>query len=158
MNKLHSSQDIQRWTNGCGENKNTQKDPKRREARFESKITWRKHTLRLLNGDFLKSERWWEDADVVYATCTCYGVDLMKKIQSRADYMKVGSFFLSLSKPLQSPFWKVIGADEYRYSFGVAKLYTQVRIPNVAQAVPTPILDESCSSDEEEECKVGDDS
>ncbi|GAB5366059.1 hypothetical protein AAMO2058_001111700 [Amorphochlora amoebiformis] len=93
-----------------------------------------------LPGDKAEAGVWWEDADVVFATCTCFSDKLMRRITRRADRMKKGSYFLTMTRKLDSTHWKILGSDRHVTSWGDATLHIQVKVDS--PSVDSPSIDD----------------
>lgn len=77
-----------------------------------------------LCGDFLDMKiRDWRDGDLVFANSTCYDDELMAKIADLALGMRKGSFFVSFTKRLACPDFKILEHDMMRMSWGETTVY-----------------------------------
>ena len=65
----------------------------------------------------------WTDGDVVFANSTCYDDELMARISDIAVGMRKGTFFVSFTKRLPAPDFKVLEAELHPQSWGAATIY-----------------------------------
>ena len=86
------------------------------------------HALEFVRGDILKSD--WSYADICFANSTCFSHDLMSSMAKCASKMKVGSFFVTLTKELdsRSGTWEVLDSTRYRMSWGPATVFIQRKV------------------------------
>ena len=87
--------------------------------------------LQMVRGDMLAInteskdaiEEDWTDGDIVFANSTCYDDELMLKISNAAVGMRKGTFFISFTKRLPAPDFKVLEAELHPQSWGAATIY-----------------------------------
>ena len=87
--------------------------------------------LQMVRGDMLAInteskdaiEEDWTDGDIVFANSTCYDDELMLKISNTAVGMRKGTFFISFTKRLPAPDFKVLEAELHPQSWGAATIY-----------------------------------
>lgn len=79
----------------------------------------------VVHGDFLdfKSSKNWTNGDVIFCNSTSFDQDMMTKLADLAEYMKLGSFFITVSKKLPSTEWVVVDHCMLPTSFGEATVY-----------------------------------
>jgi hypothetical protein len=71
----------------------------------------------------------WSDADVVWANSTCFDQDLMQDLSRQSEYMREGSYFISLTKGLSSDHWELATPRKlYKMSWGEATICAHVKI------------------------------
>jgi Histone methylation protein DOT1 len=85
-----------------------------------------KQRINFVQGDITKIE--WSDGDVVFANSTCYDEPLMRELAVIADRMKVGSFFLSLTRKLPSAKFLILESVLSGMSWGGATIYIQKKV------------------------------
>lgn len=57
-------------------------------------------SISFINASFLDQTTWSFDGDVIFMNSTCFDRELMESVSKRAKYMKAGSFFITLTYPL----------------------------------------------------------
>jgi len=78
------------------------------------------------NSDFRLID--WSDADVCFANSTCFDEQLMTDLARQAERMKLGAYFMTLTKGLQSTHFQVVESKQYPMSWGMATCITQKKI------------------------------
>jgi len=66
--------------------------------------------------------------DIVFANSTCFDDELMKKISKRAEGMKSGSKFITLTKSLSSEAFLIVNQRQYVMSWSPATAYIHLKI------------------------------
>jgi SAM-dependent methyltransferase len=97
-------------------------------AKYKALQPTRASKIQLKRADILKSN--WDDGDVVFANSTCFDEKLMKDIGNRGAMLKQGAYFITLTKPLNSPYFDLVNTSQYRMSWGAATVYIQRRNSN----------------------------
>jgi len=84
----------------------------------------------IIHGDFLifKTSKNWTNGDVVFCNCASFDDDIMAKLADLAEYMKIGSFFITVSKKLPSSEWVVVDHSMLPISFGEATVYIHQKV------------------------------
>ncbi len=70
----------------------------------------------------------WSAADIVFANSTCFEDELMTELAERATKLRPGAYFISLTKRLMSPQFKLISSTQYTMSWGIATVHVHRRI------------------------------
>lgn len=86
--------------------------------------------VEFLCGDFtdISTGRDWTDGDVLFANSTCFDDKLMGTLANLAAGLKKGAIFITLTKRLPSPHFKVLESEMYTMSWGGATVYVQQKV------------------------------
>lgn len=92
-------------------------------------------------GDILAYD--WSDGDIIFANSTCFTMPMFRKIAEKCKDLAVGSYVITYSTELQSPYLKTVSEKEYVQSWGKCTVFTHIRIADptpeeVAAWQPTP--------------------
>jgi hypothetical protein len=79
----------------------------------------------------------WANGTVVFANSTCYDPALMAEMTRESLKLRLGTYFLTLTKPLESPAWKQIGWRICEMSWGEATIYAHIKILDPPPPTPT---------------------
>ena len=74
------------------------------------------------------SEMQWADATVVFAHSTAFDSTLMESIEGKSEELAVGSFFITFTKRLTSPQWKVLDQSEQEVGWGRVSMFIHQKI------------------------------
>ena len=99
--------------NGSQDGANSQKAW---EARSRAKV-------KFAHGDFTADSFSVSDVDVCFANSTCYTKEIMASLAEKAEVMRPGSFFITLTKRLPSTSWEILERTKYRMSWGTGTVY-----------------------------------
>eukprot|EP00455_Lapot_gusevi_P038755 TRINITY_DN4343_c0_g1_i8.p1 TRINITY_DN4343_c0_g1~~TRINITY_DN4343_c0_g1_i8.p1 ORF type:complete len:305 (+),score=97.66 TRINITY_DN4343_c0_g1_i8:55-969(+) len=91
--------------------------------------------IEFVRADFLEYD--WSDADLVFANSTCFDEKLVSCIAAVAARLKKGTWFITLTKQLNSPHFRVVHSQQYRMSWGLATVNVHVKTTNPT-FVPLP--------------------
>ncbi|KAG7384852.1 hypothetical protein PHYPSEUDO_002167 [Phytophthora pseudosyringae] len=76
-------------------------------------------------GDAVKRPDIWKDATLVFCNSTCFSDSLIQAISAEADQLAVGSYFVTVTKPLQSTRWQAMLEEKFHMSWGRATVIVQ---------------------------------
>lgn len=69
----------------------------------------------------------WSDGDVVFANSTCFSDKLMDCIGRLGGKLKQGAILITLTKPVESPYFQITASRQYKMSWGSATVYIHRR-------------------------------
>lgn len=76
-------------------------------------------------GSFLEYD--WSDATFVFANSTCFDPVLMDQLGQLGKNLKIGAYFITLTKRLTSPYFRLIDSTVYTMSWGFATVHIHQR-------------------------------
>ncbi|KAL3671144.1 hypothetical protein V7S43_004325 [Phytophthora oleae] len=79
-------------------------------------------------GDAVKRPDIWRDATLVFCNSTCFSDSLIQAISTEADHLPVGSYFVTVTKPLQSSRWQAVHEAKFHMSWGRATVIVQKKM------------------------------
>ena len=82
-------------------------------------------TINFVRGDITKYD--WSDGDVCFANSTCFSSELMAQLAETAKRMKPGSFFITFTRRLPSPYFDVLEYERHLMSWGEATVFIHRR-------------------------------
>jgi SAM-dependent methyltransferase len=115
----------------------------------------REQEIDVRQGDFTEDDcADWVTGDVVFANCTCYDDELMGKIAEMAGGMRQGTFFVSVTRALESDAFELVDSAVLPVSWGDATLFIQ-QVKKVEDELEETEEREEEEEEEEEEEKEG---
>ncbi|OWY96345.1 hypothetical protein PHMEG_00033409 [Phytophthora megakarya] len=78
--------------------------------------------------DAVKRPDIWRDATLVFCNSTCFSDSLIQAISTEADQLAVGSYFVTVTKPLQSTRWQAMHEEKFHMSWGRATVIVQKKM------------------------------
>ncbi|KAL4165415.1 hypothetical protein KRP22_014126 [Phytophthora ramorum] len=79
-------------------------------------------------GDAIKRPDIWRDGTLVFCNSTCFSDSLIQAISAEADQLRVGSYFVTVTKPLQSTRWQAVHEEKFHMSWGRATVIIQKKM------------------------------
>ncbi|KAG7398623.1 hypothetical protein PHYBOEH_010778 [Phytophthora boehmeriae] len=79
-------------------------------------------------GDAVKCPDLWRDATLVFCNSTCFSDSLLQAISTEADQLAVGTYFVTVTKPLQSTRWQAMHEEKFLMSWGRATVIVQKKM------------------------------
>lgn len=70
----------------------------------------------------------WSDATVVFANSTCFSNELYNAMVATSSQMRPGTFFITFTKALSSPDWKLMESEKYNMSWGEATVFIHMKV------------------------------
>ncbi len=101
----------------------------------------RAQSIEFLLGDMLELD--WLDADVCFANSTCFDHELMQRLSIKAEGLRPGSVFITLTKGLMSSEFELVMKNQYQMSWGDATVYVQIRKQRSQEAEAALLADSS---------------
>ncbi len=65
----------------------------------------------------------YRDADVVFFQATCFNESLMLALTKKLENLKIGNTVITVTKPITSPLYGVLHADDYHMAWGNATVF-----------------------------------
>jgi len=87
--------------------------------------------IELICGSFTDLD-WAAAADVVFCNSTCFDDALMDEIALQGQGLREGALVISLTRSLESPYFKLLSSEQYKMSWGHATINIAMRVQ------PTP--------------------
>ncbi|KAE8908173.1 hypothetical protein PF005_g19401 [Phytophthora fragariae] len=84
--------------------------------------------LGFAKADAVKRPDTWRDATMVFCNSTCFSDSLIQAISTEADQLSVGSYFVTVTKPLQSTRWQAMHEEKFHMSWGRATVIVQKKM------------------------------
>ncbi|EGZ09311.1 hypothetical protein PHYSODRAFT_525142 [Phytophthora sojae] len=84
--------------------------------------------LGFAKADAVKRPDIWRDATLVFCNSTCFSDSLIQAISTEADQLAVGSYFVTVTKPLQSTRWQAVHEEKFHMSWGRATVIIQKKM------------------------------
>ncbi|ETI40932.1 hypothetical protein F441_13696 [Phytophthora nicotianae CJ01A1] len=81
-----------------------------------------------VKGDAVKRPDIWRDATLVFCNSTCFSDSLIQAISTEADQLAVGSYFVTVTKPLPSTRWQAMHEEKFHMSWGRATVIVQKKM------------------------------
>ncbi|KAF4028983.1 Histone methylation protein DOT1 [Phytophthora infestans] len=81
-----------------------------------------------VKGDAVKRPDIWRDATLVFCNSTCFSDSLIQAISTEADQLAVGSYFVTVTKPLLSTRWQAMHEEKFHMSWGRATVIFQKKM------------------------------
>ena len=104
-----------------------------------------------LHQDVASKEFTMSDGTLGFANSTCFDENLMIQIAAKADKMKGGSFFITVTKRLPSLSWEVLEKEKHKMSWGEALVFIHRKKPDDWQETRLKMEEKKKAEEEEEE-------
>mmetsp|Transcript_26649 Transcript_26649/g.42247 ORF Transcript_26649/g.42247 Transcript_26649/m.42247 type:complete len:320 (-) Transcript_26649:190-1149(-) len=85
----------------------------------------RNQELKFVKGNLLKAN--WSDASVIFINSTCFSNKLMENIAKQAVSLKTGACVVTLTRPMVSPYFRLLDSKKYSMSWGDATAHIHIR-------------------------------
>jgi SAM-dependent methyltransferase len=96
-----------------------------KEVRPSLKGRRRNQDIKMHRASFLEYD--WSDGDLVFANSTCFDEQLIRDIAKLGERLKEGSYVVTLTKRLESPYFKLLSSKQYSMSWGYATVHVHQR-------------------------------
>lgn len=77
-------------------------------------------------GDFLNHDL--SDGDILFAHATCFHDGLMRGLAKKLEGLKKGTKLLVVSQTIESPIYRLLARQEYKFSWGDATLHSYEKV------------------------------
>ena len=125
-NKKVIKKDINKKTTGTMKNGKFVAEPKDDLPciSFNNNLKW--DSIKFVLDDIRNYD--WSNADVVFCAATCFSGALLAHVAEKAEFVKEGTYIISLSETLNAPYLKLVHTVVYKMSWGRATVHIHQKI------------------------------